>query len=65
MEGVVVSGDRPVLWAEAAGVAAGCVVVLALTWAALKLVDRKSKVAAATATGRFQNFKFPYNRPHR
>ncbi|MEV5079078.1 MULTISPECIES: hypothetical protein [unclassified Streptomyces] len=47
MEGVVVSGDRPVLWAEAARVAAGCLVVLALTWAALELLDERQFPVAA------------------
>ncbi|MFD4972320.1 hypothetical protein [Streptomyces sp. NPDC058424] len=41
------SGDRPVLWAEAARVAAGCVVVLALTWAALELLDERQFPVAA------------------
>ncbi|MFE7208843.1 hypothetical protein ACFY0A_01270 [Streptomyces sp. NPDC001698] len=41
------SGDRPVLWAEAARVAAGCVVLLALTWAALELLDERQFPVAA------------------
>ncbi|MFJ1650514.1 hypothetical protein ACIOC2_03675 [Streptomyces sp. NPDC088337] len=47
MESVVVGGDRPVTWAEAARVAAGCGVVLALTWAALEFFDERQFPVAA------------------
>ncbi|MFE4414140.1 hypothetical protein [Streptomyces sp. NPDC056821] len=43
----MVGGDRPVMWAEAARVAAGCVAVLALTWAALELFDERQFPVAA------------------
>ncbi|WP_445524221.1 hypothetical protein [Streptomyces cyslabdanicus] len=46
-EGDVVGGDRSVMWAEAARVAVGCAVVLAITWTALELFDERQFPVAA------------------